>query len=917
LTTIEGGPLAPIVTAMTGPNQAIVGTTSTFEVTATDPNDPSLLPLTYTWSATGGTVTQDAANPAAASWQAPASQGTFDITVMVSNTGGASAPSTKTVSAVLATYQAGLTVPVRVPRRIAAGDNGALFVVDGRQGSQGQVVLLTARGDARGFAAVSEPALAVAHGAGVLWVTTSKGNLFKVDPTTGSLLGQVALADGPFASPMGIAYDAARMTLWVADMRAGRVRVIHPDGTTVATIDTAGGALLRGPIDVAIDSAGGRAWVLMFAPRLESELADTGEPIAAARSLHAFDLDANYVGSFAPRGSAIGQLGRAAGLTVASDGRLFASDAFQGTVQVFDRTGASVGTIGAFGKGEGELFNPGGLALMSNGDLAVANMSLGRVDRFGTGAALPQCAGDSDCDGLSDAWENANGLNPSWAGDSLLDTDGDGLNNAEELAHGTDPRNADSDGDGYSDGVEVATGFDPNDPNDHRPAVAASGPAEMPPGLVRLSALASGQGACSVEWTQPVGPSVTLRLDDATGAATSFVARSAGTYGFDAVAVCGSERSEASRVTVAIRNVPPLVDAGRIVVASPGSAIFLDASPSTDANADSPLTFTWDQILGPAVSGTESGGSITARPRGVGLYAFQATVADSAGASATAEVPVVVANGPVPTAVAVAVPAEAEAGTTVVLDASASLVDASGAFYWQQVDGPSAEISGAGQPVASFVPPSAGRYTFEVTVGSGRLRSPPGRVEVFVSGAGQALPVVTAEAASIVEMNTSVALEATAQSGTPEYSWRQVSGPAAGLTYADRASATAVPFAPGFYVFEVSALDGAAESRPVRVAFEARSGGAAIPQAQASSPRGDAFVGEMVFLDGRASTGSTHYRWTQVAGPWVGVGGQTAVTTFRPLAPGTYAFELEVDDGTVRSAPARVQIEVLAAQGVQ
>ncbi len=905
--------LPPVVSPMTGPDQTVVGTTSTFEVTASDPNS---LPLTYAWSATGGVVTPNASNPAAASWQAPDLPGTYNLTVTVSN-GIYSSSSTKSVSVILAAYQAGLPVPMQAPTRICAGDAGALFAVDGQQGTIGQVALVTARGEARGFASVPEPALAVAHGAGLLWVTTKMGSIYKVDASTGRDKGKVALA-APFTAPRGIAYDATNMALWVADYYANEVRVVRPDGTDVTAIRTVDGAPLYGPIDVAIDAAAGRAWVLVGEAK---DAPAPGEPIAVARFLHAFDLAGNYVASYVSRGGAAGQLTRAGGLTVGAASKVYASDAYQSWVQVFGPSGASIGTIGTWGTEVGQLMNPAGLTIMGNGDLAVANTSKGTIDRFGTGAALPVCAGDTDCDLLSDAWETANGLNPSWAGDSLLDPDGDGLNNTEELAHGTNPKNADTDGDGYSDGWEVANGFDPRNPNDHRPVVAASGPAEMPPGLVRLSAVASdpGGGACTVEWTQPVGPAVTLRPDDPAGAATSFVARSAAAYGFDAVAVCGSARSQASRVTVAVRNVPPLADAGRVVVSSPGSSIRLDASSSTDANGDSPLKFSWDQTLGPATSRTHSGGAIKAHPRDEGLYAFQVTVADPKGASATAEVPVVIAAGPVPTAVAAAIPAETQAGgSAVVLDASASLVDESGAFYWQQVAGPAVEISGASQPVASFVPASAGRYAFEVTVGSGRLRSPPARVEVFAAAAGGALPAVTAQAASVATVNGPVALDATGSGGALTYSWRQVSGPAAGLTYADRASATAVPFAPGFYVFEVSAQDGAAESRPVRVAFEARSGGKAIPQAQASAPTGDAIVGQIVLLDGHASTGAKGYRWTQVGGPWVALAdAQKAVTTFLPHVPGTYAFELEVDDGKVRSAPAHVQIDVLTAEGVQ
>jgi hypothetical protein len=73
-------------------------------------------------------------------------------------------------------------------------------------------------------------------------------------------------------------------------------------------------------------------------------------------------------------------------------------------------------------------------------------------------------------------------------------------------------------------------------------------------------------------------------------------------------------------------------------------------------------------------------------------------------------------------------------------------------------------------------------------------------------------------------------------------------------------------------------------------------------------------VGQLVFLDGRASTGAARFRWTQVAGPWVPFATQGSVATFRPLAVGRYAFELVVDDGVARSAPARVEVNVVKGE---
>jgi hypothetical protein len=51
-----------------------------------------------------------------------------------------------------------------------------------------------------------------------------------------------------------------------------------------------------------------------------------------------------------------------------------------------------------------------------------------------------------------------------------------------------------------------------------------------------------------------------------------------------------------------------------------------------------------------------------------------------------------------------------------------------------------------------------------------------------------------------------------------------------------------------------------------------------------------------------------------VAGPWVALGTQGSVVTFRPLAVGLYAFELVVDDGVTRSAPTRVEVNVVRGE---
>jgi len=64
---------------------------------------------------------------------------------------------------------------------------------------------------------------------------------------------------------------------------------------------------------------------------------------------------------------------------------------------------------------------------------------------------------DSDGDGMQDAYELANGLNPN-VDDRAGDLDNDGLTNFAEFLAGTLPNNPDTDGDTLKDGVETKTG---------------------------------------------------------------------------------------------------------------------------------------------------------------------------------------------------------------------------------------------------------------------------------------------------------------------------------------------------------------------------------------------------------------------------------------------------------------------------
>jgi hypothetical protein len=410
-----------------------------------------------------------------------------------------------------------------------------------------------------------------------------------------------------------------------------------------------------------------------------------------------------------------------------------------------------------------------------------------------------------------------------------------------------------------------------------------------------------------------------VQLRGAATATPSFVARAAGTYAFEGVATCGAATSLPAGVSVAVRNAPPLPDAGRMTVIAAGETLLLDGAFSTDANAD-PLALSWEQVAGKPLTGTVAGGTLALSVGDPGVYAFQ-LVAEDAETSSAADVPVlVVGKRQAPTAV-VETPVRGEVGVTVLLDASRSLA-ASGrrlAFTWRQLSGPAVTLEDGATARPSFVAPEAGRYAFDVVASQGEGASPPARVDVFVAEPGAALPVAVARARASALVGEVVTLDGFASTGSAlAYAWRQLSGPAAGLTDADRSVATVVPFAPGRHVFALVVQDGAAESIPAIVGIDVTASGQVRPLAVASAPS-TARRKDEVRLDGSASRGapgaSLRYRWTQVGGPWVALEGAGVRAVFRPREPGRYEFELEVDDGAVRSAPAGVAIEVLSRKG--
>ncbi|MBI2422886.1 MAG: hypothetical protein HYV27_08650 [Candidatus Hydrogenedentes bacterium] len=86
-------------------------------------------------------------------------------------------------------------------------------------------------------------------------------------------------------------------------------------------------------------------------------------------------------------------------------------------------------------------------------DAHALGVSVAHTAGFTGSAVTPQ---DTDGDGMPNAWETANSLNPA-VNDAAGNPDNDGLSNLNEFLHRTNPQDNDTDNDGLTDGAEVNT----------------------------------------------------------------------------------------------------------------------------------------------------------------------------------------------------------------------------------------------------------------------------------------------------------------------------------------------------------------------------------------------------------------------------------------------------------------------------
>ncbi len=161
------------------------------------------------------------------------------------------------------------------------------------------------------------------------------------------------------------------------------------------------------------------------------------------------------------------------------------------------------------------------------------------------------------------------------------------------------------------------------------------------------------------------------------------------------------------------------------------TTLTLDGSGSVTCDATATLHFTWTQMEGPAVVLSDSAAvRPTFAPPSDGRYRFRLVVSDGTYDSKPDEVVVCIGNSaPV-----------ANAGTDRLCQTPSQVrLDGSGSkdpeddrltYRWRQTDGPAVQLDDANSATPVFTLVEPGAYTFELTVGDGRLDSSPDAVRI-------------------------------------------------------------------------------------------------------------------------------------------------------------------------------------------
>ncbi len=175
------------------------------------------------------------------------------------------------------------------------------------------------------------------------------------------------IADSSWRRPAGLAFDAARDRLYVADSGAHRVFIHARDGRPVGGIGQrgTGDGEFNFPTHVAV-GAGGLIYVTD----------------SLGFRIQVFDAEGRFVSKFGRHGDSSGDFAMPKGVALDSEGHVYVVEALFDAVQIFDRRGRFLLTFGERGIGPGQLWLPAGVFIDPGDRIYVADAYNQRIQIF-------------------------------------------------------------------------------------------------------------------------------------------------------------------------------------------------------------------------------------------------------------------------------------------------------------------------------------------------------------------------------------------------------------------------------------------------------------------------------------------------------------------------------------------------------
>jgi hypothetical protein len=443
------------------------------------------------------------------------------------------------------------------------------------------------------------------------------------------------------------------------------------------------------------------------------------------------------------------------------------------------------------------------------------------------------------------------------------------------------------------------------------------------------------------QWRQLDGPEV--EITGANGADAIFNASEAGVYAFELSVSDATGHADTSKVTYLVDTADDTIPNAHVETVDRGvvnAPFFLDGTGSHHGGDGSELFYLWTQVSGPTglLEQADAPTAIFTSDE-AGVLVMELMVHDGTHASPPARVMISI-DGPIDTVPLASFSATDQADNIgfcdlqtlceLLLDAAGSMEGPSNAstdnlvLTFGQSRGAFTQINALNETQVEVLPVLGGVYQFASRARYGDLLSPAYKMTLLVHDANH-IPASEADVSENLRVGLPVELTALTTMDEDgdmlEYRWTQTSGPWVGLDDPILGTVSFTPRVAGDYTFALRADDGLALGPASNISFTVEENPNQGPIAHAGEDQ-EGFTDNAISLDGSLSEDADGdlltYAWSQKEGPvTVAISDADTVNpSFVGYFPGTYAFELIVNDGQESSQPDEVAVVLTREDGM-